>query len=117
MFAIQEINQDIKEYLIETIKKELAPMHIVKINMREWVVGPEDDPTYEVDIVFDGEVPEVRKFTNLQLAVDEHFWDIKEEHRVIFSILRPEDEEWIYDSMPAERCRGHTAWVADGARP
>ena len=99
MFALQEIDrEDIKEYLVKTIKKELAPTHIVKINMWEDVVGPEDEPAYRVDIVFDGERPGAKKMGSLYQTVYAHFWDIKEEHTPMFYILRPEDEEWIYNS-------------------
>ena len=88
--------QQVKRYIDKTVKKELAPTRIVKINMREGVAGAENDPAYRIDIIFDGDQPDTRKMTNLYLAVNTHLWEIKDEHTVMFSILRPEDEEWYY---------------------
>ena len=88
--------EEVKKFVTDTVKKELAPTRIVKVNMREGINSSDGEPSYRIDIVFDGDKIDARKFGNVLLAVDAHFWEIKEEHVPVYSFLKPEDEEWYY---------------------
>ena len=103
---------EVKKYVTKTVKKELAPTRIVKINMRESVTSSDGEPAYQIDIVFDGDRPDARKMGNLRLAVKDHLWEIRDGHYPMFSILRPEDEEWYYASAVA----GHRLGEATGGQ-
>lgn len=89
---------EVQQYVTRTVKKELAPTRIVKVNMREGRSGLDGEPMYEIDIIFEGEKIDARKFGNLMLTVREHLWNAGDKHFPYFNFLGPEDEARFYAS-------------------
>ena len=88
--------QQVKRWVTRTAKKELVPIRVVKVNMREGETSIDREPAYRIDIVFEGDRLDPRKVSNMLLAIKAHFWDIKEARVPMYGFLKPEDEESYY---------------------
>ena len=86
----------VQRYVTNAVKQVFAPTRVVKINMREGKASSDGRPIYRIDIIYDGNLPEPSKFTDMVMAMRQHFWEIEEERDPYFSFLTPADEEWFY---------------------
>ena len=84
--------EEVKQYINETVRKELAPTKIVRVHINEGLTSFGEDPAYRIDVIFDGDLPDGRKSGDLQLALDEHLWKIKDEHYPLVTLIRLENE-------------------------
>ena len=66
--------------------------------MEEGERSTDGGPLYRIDIIFDGDRPDGKRFGNLIFAVNEHFRKIRDEHLPRFKLLTPEDAADYYAS-------------------
>ena len=88
--------EEVKRYINETVRKELAPTRIVRVHIHEGLTSFGEDPAYRIGVIFDGDLPDGRKSGNLQLAIEQHLWKIKDERYPIVTLIRVENEAKHY---------------------
>ena len=88
--------EEVKQYINETVRKELAPTRIAKVNIREGLTSFEEDPAYHIDVIIDGDLPDGKSMGLLDLALFKHLWEIKDEHFPIVHYIGVEEEAEYY---------------------
>ena len=85
--------EEVKQYINETVRKELAPTRVLRVHVNEGLTSFEEEPAYRINVIFDGDLPGGKKTGNLNLALQQHLWAIKDQHFPIVRYIRAENEE------------------------
>ena len=82
---------EVQQHINKIARKELAPIEVVRIHMREGLTSFDEEPAYHIDIIYDGDRPG-GKIGYLNLAIQEHLWKVKDLHFPVVRYIRVENE-------------------------
>ena len=92
----------VKEAVTAIVKRELAPIAVVEVNMREDISVCDGDPIYRIDIVFDGARPSGEQASSTLLKLREYLWDMDDERFPLITFIdapkkraRPADKKAV----------------------
>ena len=93
------VRKAVKKSVSGIIKRELAPMSIVNINMREDENGHDGEPIYRIEVIFNGEGPHPERVSKMLVCVWRHLWDIDDKRFPDITFLTTEDAKDYYEPV------------------